>query len=46
MAEMAWAVPEVAITSKPRSWKRVASWVAAGLSESVTLMKIVPLVGS
>ena len=44
--EIASAVPEVAITSKPRSWKRVASCVAAGLSESVTLMKIVPFSGS
>ena len=34
------------MTSKPRSWKRVAIWVAIALSESVTLMKTVPSVGS
>ena len=42
IAEIACAVPAVAITLKPRSLKWTASWVAAGLSESVTLMKIVP----
>ena len=39
-------MPPVAITSKPRSWKRAASWVAAGLSVSVTVMKTEPSVGS
>ncbi len=43
---IAWAVPPVAITSKPRSWKRAASWVAAGLSVSVTVMKTEPSSGS
>ena len=32
--------------SKPTSWKRAASWVAAGLSVSVTVMKTVPCDGS
>ena len=44
--EIAWAVPRVAMISKPRSWKRAASWVAAALSLSVTVMKTVPDSGS
>ena len=39
-------MPAVATTSKPRSRKRAAIWVAAGLSVSVTVMKTVPSVGS
>ena len=39
-------MPPVAITSKPRSWKRAAIWVAAGLSVSVTVMKTEPSAGS
>ena len=39
-------MPPVAISSKPRSWKRAAIWVAAGLSVSVTVMKTAPSVGS
>ena len=29
--EIAWAVPWVAMIRKPMSWKRAASWVAAGI---------------
>ena len=46
MREIACAVPPVATIRKPRSQKRVASWVAAALSASVTVMKTVPELGS
>ena len=46
MRRIACAVPPVASTRKPRSWSATASWVAAGLSPSVTLMKTVPERGS
>ena len=46
MRRMAWAVPPVATMSKPRSCREAASWVAAGLSLSVTVMNTVPPVGS
>ena len=46
MREIAWAVPPVATTLKPRSWNRAASWVATALSVSVTEMKTVPSSGS
>ena len=40
------AVPPVATTRKPMSWKPAASCVAADLSPSVTEMKTVPEAGS
>src|SRR5919202_2062607 len=43
---IACAVPPVASSSKPRSWSEAASWVAAGLSPSVTEMNTVPEAGS
>ena len=46
MRRMAVAVPPVAITRKPMSWKPAASCVAAGLSPSVTEMNTVPELGS
>ncbi len=42
---MACAVPPVAMIVKPRSCNEAASWVAVGLSPSVTLMKTVPADG-
>ena len=46
MRRIAVAVPPVASTRKPMSWKAAAIWVAAGLSPSVTEMKTVPEPGS
>src|SRR5919202_64599 len=43
---IACAVPPVASSSKPRSWSEAASWVAAGLSPSVTEMNTVPEAGN
>ena len=43
---IAIAVPPVAMISKPTSWRRAASCVAAGLSVSVTVMKTDPSRGS
>src|SRR3954452_8994297 len=40
--EIAWAVPLVAMIRKPRSPNRVASWVAAALSRSVTGLNTLP----
>ena len=42
IARIACAVPLVASTRKPRSCMRAASWVAAGLSVSQTLMNTLP----
>ena len=46
MREIAWAVPRVATTRKPRSWNWAAIVLAAGLSVSVTVMNTVPATGS
>ena len=46
MRRIAVAVPPVATTRKPMSWKLAASWVAADLSPSVTEMNTVPEFGS
>ena len=46
MRRIACAVPPVASTRKPMSWKAAAIWVAAGLSPSVTLMNTLPACGS
>src|ERR1700722_6723688 len=43
---IAIAVPPVAMISKPTSWSRAASCVAAALSVSVTVMKTAPSRGS
>jgi hypothetical protein len=43
---IAWAVPPVARIAKPRSCSDAASWVADGLSVSVTDMKAAPPFGS
>ena len=46
MRRIAVAVPPVARMLKPMSQKPAASWVAAGLSPSVTEMNTVPVLGS
>ena len=43
---IAWAVPRVAMISKPRSCSSVATPLAAGLSPSATVMNAVPAFGS